>query len=42
MSVGSGSSLAVAIGRAVDELLAKPMVKGRMLQALKLTISVLD
>jgi len=27
-SQGTGSSLSVAIGRAVDELLAKPMVKG--------------
>jgi hypothetical protein len=39
---GCGSSLAVAIGRAVDELLAKPHVKGRRLQALKLTVAVIE
>jgi hypothetical protein len=41
-SEGSGSSLSVAIGRAVDELLAKPQVKGRRLQAMKLTVAVIE
>ncbi len=39
---GSGSSLAVAIGRAVDALLSKPVVRGKRLKALKLTVAVVD
>jgi hypothetical protein len=37
---GSGSSLAVAISRAVHELLARPHVKGRRLDSMKLAIVV--
>jgi hypothetical protein len=39
-SRGSGSSLAVAIKRAVDNLFEKPMVKGRRIHSMKLTIAV--
>lgn len=39
---GSGSALSVAIGRAVDELLKMPYVKGRRLTSLKLTIAVVE
>lgn len=39
-SRGSGSTLNVAIGRAVDELLKLDKVKGRRLKALKLTVVV--
>ena len=41
-SEGSGSKLSVAISRAVDELLAKPAVKGRRLHTLKLTVAVVE
>jgi hypothetical protein len=41
-SRGSGGSLAVAIKRAVDELMEKEIVKGRRLQALKLTVAVVE
>jgi hypothetical protein len=39
---GSGSSLSVAIGRSVDELLKLPLVKGRRLTSLKLTVAVIQ
>jgi hypothetical protein len=39
-SRGTGSSLAVALGRAVDELVKLPHVKGRRLTSLKLTVAV--
>ena len=38
---GCGSSLAVALGRAMDELCKLFHVKGRRLTSLKLTVSVL-
>ena len=41
-SEGSGSTLSVAIGRAVDELLAMPMVKGKRHEMLRLTVLVLE
>jgi hypothetical protein len=41
-SRGSGGSLAVAIKRAVDELLGKEIVKGRRLTSMKLTIAVVE
>jgi hypothetical protein len=41
-SRGDGSNLAVAVGRAVDQLLKLPHVKGRRLSSLKLTIAVLE
>jgi hypothetical protein len=39
---GSGSSLSVAIHRAVAQLLKLPLVKGRRLTSLKLTVTVLE
>jgi hypothetical protein len=41
-SEGSGTSLAVAIKRAVDSLLKNPRVKGRRLQVIKLSIAVVE
>ncbi len=41
-SEGQGSTLAVAIGRAVDTLLALPKVKGRRLHSLRLTVGVVE
>jgi hypothetical protein len=41
-SEGSGSTLSVAIGRAVDALLALPVVRGKRHQVLKLTVMVLE
>lgn len=41
-SRGDGTSLAVAIKRAVDELLKLPHVKGRRLTSLKLTVAVIE
>jgi len=39
-STGTGSTLAIAIGRAVDELLTLPHVKGKRIESLKLTVVV--
>ena len=39
-SRGSGSSTAVALGRAIDELMKLPNVKNRRLTSMKLTVSV--
>lgn len=39
-SGGTGSTLAVAIGRAIDELLSLPHVKGKRIETLKLTVVV--
>lgn len=39
-STGAGSTLAIAIGRAVDELLSLPHVKGKRIETLKLTVVV--
>jgi hypothetical protein len=39
---GSGGTLGVAIKRAIDSLLKNPQVKSRRLQAIKLTITVLE
>jgi len=41
-SDGSGSTLAVAIGRAIDQLLALPHVKGKRIESLKLTVQVVE
>ena len=41
-SEGSGSTLSVAIGRAVDALLALHVVRGKRHQVLKLTVMVLE
>jgi hypothetical protein len=41
-SGGSGSTLAIAIGRAVDELLSLPHVKGKRIESLKLTVQVVE
>jgi hypothetical protein len=41
-SRGSGSSLAVAIKRAVDDLFEKPIMKNRRHQVLKLTVAVVE
>lgn len=37
---GEGSSLAVAIKRAVDDVLSQPHIKGRQLHSVKMTIVV--
>ena len=39
-SGGTGSTLAVAIGRAIDELLSLPHVNGKRIETLKLTVVV--
>ena len=41
-SEGTGSTLAIAIGRAVDELLTLPHVKGKRIETLKLTVVVAE
>lgn len=41
-SGGTGSTLAIAIGRAVDELLTLPHVKGKRIETLKLTVVVAE
>ena len=41
-SPGTGSTLAIAIGRAVDELLTLPHVKGKRIETLKLTVVVAE
>jgi hypothetical protein len=41
-SRGSGGSLAVAIKRAVDELMAKEIVKGKRLHSMKLVVAVVE
>jgi hypothetical protein len=41
-SSGEGSTLNVAIGRAVDALLKADHVKGHRVSSMKLTISVID
>lgn len=41
-SSGTGSTLAVAIGRAVDQLLSLPQVKGKRFESLKLTVVVAE
>lgn len=41
-SEGTGSTLAIAIGRAVDELLTLPHVKGKRIESLKLTVLVVE
>lgn len=41
-SGGTGSTLAIAIGRAIDELLSLPHVKGKRIESLKLTVLVVD
>jgi hypothetical protein len=42
MAEGTGGTLGVAIKRAIDSLLKNPQVKNRRLQAIKLTIAVID
>jgi hypothetical protein len=37
---GEGSSLAVAIKRAVDYVLSQPQIKGRQLHSVKMTVAV--
>jgi hypothetical protein len=41
-SEGSGSTLAIAVGRAVDQLLSLPHVKGKRIGSLKLTVMVVE
>ena len=41
-SRGCGGSLAVAIKRAVDELLEKEIVKGKRLHSMKLVVAVVE
>jgi len=41
-SRGSGGNLAVAVKRAVDELLKKEIVKGKRLRSLKLVVAVVE
>ncbi len=41
-SKGSGSTLAIAIGRAIDQLLTLPHVKGKRIETLKLTVVVAE
>jgi hypothetical protein len=41
-STGAGSTLAITIGRAVDELLGLPHVKGKRIESLKLTVQVVE
>jgi hypothetical protein len=39
---GAGSTVAVSIGRAVDELMAKPYVKGKRPRQMTLLVTVLE
>ena len=41
-SGGTGSTFAIAIGRAIDELLSLPHVKGKRIESLKPTVQVVE